>query len=874
LPEGFTFENPKQNISDSFSEIGERFLGAPTQALTNTGFGYAGFAAGAPVFAIELARQLISEGVEAPEAFDKAKKAWEYVSQYGSNLSPQFLKGGDAKRIAGEMTEAIAYPFSKAKEFSGKAMQYVEPGVPPERAQAAGEILFDVGAVAAPAAKAISGINIKGIPLSERFITPRKGPLIATEMDVPVGKPHYKYPNPEPFQKMERRPVQLEPEAFKDLRYKEYVDNFYNKEKGFTDPEYHPEFTGFAENLYNRSLKILGSEDHPLHAGLKKMEADVQLMRSEFDSVVADMVKVRGKVKGKAGEIADNMLYSSHPERWAKVIDGYFGDTRGSLAWQKFETARAKRGKEFFEVHPEAKEIPNYYPRELVDIKGYMEFLNKKKDTITAKKINDLIEELNTNKIDYPTFSERLNKTVLDKYQARLQAPSSQHAKARRMPTVPKELRKFYGDPYNTLQNYFNETGATIAERRFIGKGNVPIEESVKGLLADAVLKKQITEPQAVEYAKVLQTRFDPRARHHGAAYLKILKDIGYGGTIGNPLSGAMNVLDVFPAIAKYGLGNTLRAGIRAAIPGKNVRGMLEPSDIGLKNITHEIDSGVFQKGSYARAAKGKTGVAKAATYSGRILHDLLRPVFTPFDLWGKRTVMGAAMNKYAQMAKRGKVGDKWLADRGFKNYYKTKEQWESFKDALAKKDISDIRVREAAVMELFDVQPHSISSMPIGYSLNPNMRILYMLKTWALRQLNMIRESYNKGRKGEAVKLMAAVYGSAVGGTVMKDLIASITSDKELKEVSDYATLGLYRVALLSKFGVERGIQTGRATDVVGDALAPPTANIFFAIGHDLDLAISGITEGKDWDKYDLKSTEYTPWIGPYIRERNKEQR
>jgi hypothetical protein len=131
-------------------------------------------------------------------------------------------------------------------------------------------------------------------------------------------------------------------------------------------------------------------------------------------------------------------------------------------------------------------------------------------------------------------------------------------------------------------------------------------------------------------------------------------------------------------------------------------------------------------------------------------------------------------------------------------------------------------RVKEFAAAELAKIQPADLASMPKWYLDNPNGRILYMLRTFGLKQIqqieNLVFNTYKEGvkqnnnkKKAEAIKNGLAYLTIVGGGNVLLNELRQPIKGKEPFEIDHmqrYATdfaLSLVSVNTLSSYNLER---------------------------------------------------------------------
>jgi len=292
----------------------------------------------------------------------------------------------------------------------------------------------------------------------------------------------------------------------------------------------------------------------------------------------------------------------------------------------------------------------------------------------------------------------------------------------------------------------------------------------------------------------------------------------------------------------RYGVLRTLNAAFNP------LKKKLKPTETGLYEIAHELSVN-------PEAASTKALLNNVTKYSA----------FRTMDRFGKKVMLNAAISKYQSIAKSKNAVEK-LQKKGWQHLHP--DDFPEFIEALKKGDINNKYVREAALFDLLDLQPIAPINMPIWYLRHPNGRIFYMLKTWAIRQLNVIREDIAKGNYGQATKFVAGLYASSLIAPEIRQLMLSLfDAEKPLdpnNTASDKALGALMRMLLLDKFSVKKSIDTGKA-EPLASSLVPPAANMVTALLSDISNFIGGGDFGEhEWKG---KSTRYIPIVGPIVQ-------
>jgi hypothetical protein len=185
--------------------------------------------------------------------------------------------------------------------------------------------------------------------------------------------------------------------------------------------------------------------------------------------------------------------------------------------------------------------------------------------------------------------------------------------------------------------------------------------------------------------------------------------------------------------------------------------------DIGLSQQYHsEIVNGAKKAdGSFTNTALADW----AASQSQKLVDFAMRASgFKAMDGWTKGKIVSAGLGKdFNELAANpAKWRSKW------RNTFDTAELKE-VEEALRQKNYDNELLKQLAAINLSDLQPISAASMSLTQLSIPNARILYMLKGFAMTQLQIIRKrvAYNlkHGNKEDALKDMLAYFLISGGG-------------------------------------------------------------------------------------------------------------
>jgi hypothetical protein len=298
--------------------------------------------------------------------------------------------------------------------------------------------------------------------------------------------------------------------------------------------------------------------------------------------------------------------------------------------------------------------------------------------------------------------------------------------------------------------------------------------------------------------------------------WISNMRKAAYMGTIGNPYSAVLNLGDMANAVVNFGFENT----VAAVIDVMKRRGIyMTVDDVGLANqATGEFlqdGAGEFTR-NFAKASD------RVFTATG----------FRAVDTFGKEVSMNAAIRQGRQAIRDGTFADDW----GFA--FSTTEMRQLQKDLMAG-DKTKL-TRDFAAANLAKLQPSDMAQMPKWYLEHPDARVLWMLKTFAMKQLqqieNLVVEQWKQGDKKQSVK-NAIAYMGIVGGSnaflmearqVVKGDEVDMSFSRFAERYADWAT-GVGSANFVSSYSLEKARQTGGSPFSItpfGEMLYAPMAD------------------------------------------------
>lgn len=304
--------------------------------------------------------------------------------------------------------------------------------------------------------------------------------------------------------------------------------------------------------------------------------------------------------------------------------------------------------------------------------------------------------------------------------------------KGRVIEEVSAELRPFYASPTEALHTYLSSATRAIEKAKFFGKnlvkgedGRIDTNASIGEVVRRELEAGKIDYKQAQQLREMLESRFG--AGERGASPLvQHVRNLTNAGLLGNVVSAASQLGDTMVAAYAHGMRPTLEA-LTAKIAGKQ---RVTARDFGLvDHISEEFVS---------------------TSSSARFLNQVFKwSGFTAIDLLGKDVHLNAALSKFERLAKTPK-GQAEIAGK-YKEAFG--DDYPALIEDLKSRKLTD-NTRSLLFSELSDMQPISKLEMPQGYLDLPNGRFVYMLKSFMLKQVDIVRrDAYNEIKKGNVAK-------------------------------------------------------------------------------------------------------------------------
>ncbi len=576
----------------------------------------------------------------------------------------------------------------------------------------------------------------------------------------------------------------------------------------------------------------LGNIHPSLKRSLRDHELTVFKRLEESNTTILPFLTEVGRLSNKAREDVSLAVYNRTPANLATQpkVQAVFPAVQQQLA--KIETELKSLGRF-------GQGLADYFPRVVSDLDGLKAHLGGNYaqgiDAALVKAEAQMIQKQNRGLTDV----ER--SIVVNQY---LAAPTSTShlpgfAKPRAVPQVTRDMLKFYEPVDVSLLRYTSAAIADVAKAKFFGKDLVTkkkngrlftnLDGSIGNMTARLLKSGQIDQKQALQLRDMLKARFEG-GEQSMTPVLAATRNLTNMALLGNITSAATQVGDSLMVVYHFGVVPSVK-GVAQKIMG---RSKVTPKDLGLVNhVAEEL------------ADKGFTGKALQKT--------LAMSGFKAIDMFAKGVTLNAAMTEGAR-AVRSPKGELRFRQQYSAAYGTDINQLVKDLKSGKRTDLTD----SYAFSRLSDAQPVSKAEMPEAYLRHPNGRLLYQLKTYMLKQTDIVRrDAYQEIASGNPVRIARGVKNLLALGTmyalanVPGDILKDVISGRPVELPDQY---DLFE-NVLQTFGVNRYTQErlgqGKVVETVQQMVTPPVR------------VIQDVVTGKE------RSVAYAPLVGRAIYDR-----
>jgi RNA polymerase sigma-70 factor, ECF subfamily len=406
--------------------------------------------------------------------------------------------------------------------------------------------------------------------------------------------------------------------------------------------------------------------------------------------------------------------------------------------------------------------VNEYFPRVVKDLEGLKEALSQPMrthlETLLANAEAEMIKTRGRGMTD-------IERSLIVNRALQTSAPNAAlpgFARARSV-DITADLAPFYLTPTESLLRYIVGAVEDAEMAKFFGKdlaskklanGQVAthVDNSIGNLIQSEMKAGRISPDQQLRIKSLLESRFKAGEQQMGG-FLQDVRNATNLGLLGNFASAVTQIGDSLMTAYHHNLMPTLGA-LRMKLTGSS---QITPKEFGLVNHIAEEMSGT--------RASGKA-VQMAFKYTG----------FSAIDQFAKGLNLQAGLLKNQKLAQTAK-GQAALAERWGQAFG---PEFPQLLQDLAAKRMSE-PVKSLLFSELSNAQPITKLEVPQAYLDHPNGRILYQMKTYMLKQIDVVRrDAYQEIAKGNYVKgarnlvgLAAALSLANIPGDIVKDVLA-----------------------------------------------------------------------------------------------------
>lgn len=510
----------------------------------------------------------------------------------------------------------------------------------------------------------------------------------------------------------------------------------------------------FADDLYGASSTRIMNKSKAIHKRILTTERRILENTHKHIEQVEPFILALSKVPKETANVVSRALMTGR----ADVIDRLFkaiGSDELTAAYKGVRSTLDSLGDKLVNLKRFKRGNMEYFPRIVKDKEGLFKAIGKK-ESDNIKVALDQANAESIRKNGRPMSEIEESALINQMLFADKRGVQPGFSKNRGIEEITPELQEFYATPAESLHSYIRSAVQDIEAAEFFGgavknmkQGSnefIDVDRSVKNLLADEIKSGALSTEDAHTISEILRARFKEGLRSE-ADLIRNFKNLGNIGLLGNVWSAATQLADVGVQVHVQGLKPTIESVVRQ-LTGKK---LVDMRDFGLAdNISQEF-AGELRTGRWVR------NVFKATLFAGA-------------DRFGKNTALNAAVIRAKHLVQTDggvqKLANKYREAFG--------DDFSKLVSELKSGKISDL-TRDYAFMELSRTQPVSRIEMPLAYLKHPNLRSYLWLKSFTMKQMDLVRrDAYNEIKAGRISK---GVYNLAKIGVILG--VSGATTDQ-----------------------------------------------------------------------------------------------
>lgn len=553
-----------------------------------------------------------------------------------------------------------------------------------------------------------------------------------------------------------------------------------------------------TDPLIEPLVSSVSKKSQKLGNRLRKMDFDRHQLTGKWMKQLDPFLNKLNKIDDTTRRQVDKALYNGDVTTAEKIML----KNGGKELVNSFKQVR----KVLKEVYDEASKVgykiekkQNYFPRIVEDVEGLSKVEHTALSSAMRKEQKRLGRQLT------PREAGKVIENLIYR-KPKGYGTTASSLLHRSIGKVNDEILPYYAKSDRSLVAYIHDMAEDVANRKFfrdLGYKNPPdptggdLDKSIQKILQEEVVSGNITPKDASDLVSLLRSRFSG-GRQMPQKAIQDFKNVTYAVTLGNPLSAMTQFGDITFSIDKF--------GVMDAVSSLFGRKLVKREILGILDAVEEL-------------ASSRTATKKLTDWS------LKWGQFNRVDSLGKNTLLTAALKSGVRSAKNAKLTPNFK-----KKWGKVFEgETDSLIDDLSKVDLKNFdegmltdNIKLYLWNELADVQPIALSEMPKKYLDSPNGRVLYMLRSFTIKQLDYMRRKIrNAPNKTQAAKDFAKFATLFVAANSTVDMAKDFVRGKEIKE-DDILVDNMWTLVGVNKFTVDMAAQDGLPSAAL-DYLAPP---------------------------------------------------
>lgn len=310
-------------------------------------------------------------------------------------------------------------------------------------------------------------------------------------------------------------------------------------------------------------------------------------------------------------------------------------------------------------------------------------------------------------------------------------------------------------------------------------------------------------DPRKAEQAVELYNQTVWGSQRSMAAELQIIRNLGYSSTIANPYGAALQLHDGLNAAYMHGSDNAIKAMMKEADFGD-----LTMEELGIVR-QHFNEMTAPARGTATGSFTGEDAMRVLAQQTEKLLEWSMKySGFAPGDRFMKAKIVRSGLLQEQALIRKdpAKFRDKW-------KHTFDKAEIDQLIKAVDAGDSTDDLVKQLGLMKLARLQPISAASNTYYQLSVPTARIFYMLKGFAITQLDLIKrqiqQNYKEGGIRASGQDMARYMLLSAGGYGVVHETRQIAKG-ELPDYSNVPALAFYQALSVATIGASGGNQYG----------------------------------------------------------------